>query len=74
LNLPDVIFLYQDRQYGDLKCYEFHVTDNDMRGIWKMFDDVMRHVDMNIAPSKLPKGDAWCSPAHCRYFNKCKEW
>ena len=74
LDLPDALVLYQDRQYGDLKCYEFNITDSDMKSTWNMFDEVRRYVDMNIAPPKLPKGDPWCSPAHCRYFNKCKEW
>jgi len=74
LSLPAALVLYQDRQYGDLKCYEFTISDSDMKSIWNMFDEVRKHVDMNIAPPKLPKGDPWCSPAHCRYFNKCKEW
>jgi CRISPR/Cas system-associated exonuclease Cas4 (RecB family) len=74
LNLHDAIVIYQDRQYGAVKCYEFHITDADMKSTWNMFKEVQECVRTNIAPPKLPKGDKWCNRAHCRYYNKCQEW
>jgi len=74
LGIHNVLVLYQDRMYGKLKCYEVTVSDTDMKSTWDIFYDVQRHVEMNIAPEKLPSGDIWCSPSRCRYYNKCKEW
>lgn len=74
LNIHKALILYQDRMYGNLKCYEVEITDNDMQQTWAMFADVIKHVEMNIAPEKLPAGDRHCSPAMCRYYNHCKEW
>jgi len=74
LGLSDALVLYQDRQYGDFKCYEVHILDYEMQAIWDMFKEVLDCVKKNIAPSKLPGRDPWCTPAHCRYYNKCKEW
>lgn len=74
LNIHNAIVLYQDRQYGNFKCYEVKITDSDMQQMWAMFADVIKHVEMNIAPEKLPAGDHHCSPSMCRYYNRCKEW
>lgn len=74
LNIHDALVLYQDRMYGNLKCYEVAITDDDMKQMWEMFADVQRCVAMNIAPPKLPAGDKRCTPSMCRYYNKCKEW
>jgi CRISPR/Cas system-associated exonuclease Cas4 (RecB family) len=74
LHLHNALVLYQDRMYGGLKCYEVTITDEDMKQIWDMFNEVQDCVKRNIAPPKLPKGDSWCNPSRCRYFNKCKEW
>lgn len=74
LHLSDAIVIYQDRQYGGIKCYEFHITPTDMQNVWRMFTEVQDYVQKNIAPPKLPKGDKWCTPAHCRYYKKCQEW
>lgn len=71
-NIHDVLVLYQDRQYGSLKCYERHVSDTEMITTFVMFDEVKRCVDANIAPDRLPKGDIWCS--RCIYSKRCKEW
>lgn len=73
LHLHSAIIVYQDRMYGDLKCYEIIVTDNDMRGIWDMFKEVQDCVDKNIAPSK-PQDTRYCTPSYCRYYSRCKEW
>lgn len=74
LDLDSALVLYQDRQYGSLKCYEVKVSQSDKDKIWNMFEDVMLKVKQNIAPPRLPIGDGWCNPSHCRYYNKCKEW
>lgn len=74
LDLDSAFVLYVDRQYGNYKCFEVTITDEDRTSVLEMFNEVMRCVDANIAPPKLPSGDAWCSPARCRYYNKCKEW
>lgn len=74
LNVPNVLFLYQDRQYGGFKCYEFHVTDADMFKIKNRFKYVMDMVRKNLAPEALPKDDTWCNSSMCPYFEKCKEY
>lgn len=74
LDLDSALVLYQDRQYGSLKCYEVKVPQSEKDSIWAMFEDVMLKVKQNIAPPRLPIGDSWCTSAHCRYYNKCKEW
>lgn len=74
LNIHNVLVLYQDRVYGSFKCYEVTITDEDMRQVWNMFKEVQDCVAKHIAPPKLPKGDIWCTPSRCRYYNKCKEW
>lgn len=74
LGIHDVLFLYQDRQYGDLKCYEMHVSAEDVKHVLDTVNIVMEAVRTNLAPSRLPKGDAWCSRARCPYFNSCKQW
>ena len=74
LDLDSALLLYQDRQYESLKCFEVRISQADRDEIWNMFEDVMLKVKQNIAPPKLPAGDGWCNPSHCRYYNKCKEW
>jgi CRISPR/Cas system-associated exonuclease Cas4 (RecB family) len=73
LNLHSAIVLYQDRVYGNLKCYEVKITDEDMHQMWNMFSEVMDCVKKNIAPEK-PNTNRYCSPNYCRYYNHCKEW
>lgn len=74
LQLEDVLVLYQDRLYGGLKCYEVKVTSADNRAVWDRFKYVQDMVDANIAPDRLPKGDGWCTAAHCPYYKKCLQW
>ncbi len=73
LNIPNVLVLYQDRVYGNLKCYEVNVAESDMQQIWDMFKEVQDYVVKNIAPPK-PDNTKYCNPSYCRYYNKCKEW
>jgi len=74
LNLNDVLFLYQDRWYGDLKCYSLSVSLAQQDEIKHRLEYVLDMVDKNLAPEGLPKGDKWCSPNYCPYHKKCKEY
>lgn len=74
LHLENVLFLYQDRQYGGFKCYEFKVTPADKQQVIDRFEHVMNCVKTNLAPDPLPKGDKWCNIGMCLYYNKCKEY
>ena len=74
LGLKKVIFLYQDRQYGGLKCYEIAFNDGEIDEVKIRMDDVMQAVEYNLAPAGLPVGDKWCSPSMCPYYKKCQEY
>ena len=74
LGLSDVLFVYQDRQYGGLKVYEFHVSDNDKISVVNDMNYVQQMVEANLAPEPLPKGDKWCSSNYCPYYLKCSQW
>lgn len=74
LNLDKVLVMYQDRQYGEIKCYEMHISSVDKQEILNKIKYVQEMVECNLAPSKLPKDDPWCTAAHCPYYQKCKEW
>lgn len=74
LNIHDVLFLYQDRQYGGLKCYEVTITDTDMKAVFDRFRYVQDMVAKNLAPEALPKGHPWCTPSMCPYYHKCAEY
>lgn len=72
LQLPDVLMLYEDRQYGGMKCYEEHFSIDDMMHVKNKFDYIMEMVDHNLAPEKLPHADYMCR--NCEYQKKCAEW
>lgn len=74
LDIQDALVLYQDRQYGGLKCYEVHVTESDRNKVRDDMKYVQDMVEANLAPGRLPKNDSWCTPSHCPYYKKCKEW
>lgn len=74
LHIPDVIFLYQDRQYGEMKCFEVHVSETEWNDVKKQMEEVMYLAEVNIAPEGLPAGDPDCSPSMCPYSQVCKEW
>lgn len=74
LGLSKALVVYQDRQYGNIKVYEMSITDADKSAILDNMENVLRMVDMNIAPDPLPKGDSWCTPSRCRYYKKCQAW
>lgn len=74
LKIPNVLFLYQDRQYGDLKCFEVTVDCMEQQAIRDKMDRVIAAVESNIAPEGLPIGDPDCSSSMCKYYQKCAEW
>lgn len=74
LHLNRVLFLYQDRQYGDLKCFELFVPQYECDDILKQMKDIQERVETNLAPDGLPKGDSRCSSNMCPYYKKCKSW
>jgi len=74
LHLSDVIFIYIDRQYGGLKCFEVSFSSREKEDILERFHHVQRMVEYNLAPDPLPKGDSWCNPSMCPYYKKCGEY
>ena len=74
LGINDVIFLYQDRQYGGLKCFEIHIDTAEHTKLKQRMDRVLELVEANIAPDGLPRGDLDCTSSMCPYFKTCKEW
>lgn len=72
LKIHDVLFLYEDRQYGGMKCYEVHVSDIDFQEVTNKFAYIQKMAEYNLAPDKLPAGDYMCR--NCEYQKKCKEW
>jgi len=74
LKLPNVLVIYQERQYGELKCFELKVPQSSWDETFKRFSMVMNCVKTNIAPEGLPIGDKWCTPSYCPYYKKCQEY
>lgn len=74
LNVQDVLFMYIDRQYGGVKCFEMHINELQMKQVRDRMARVMELVEANIAPDGLPKGDPDCSSNMCPYFKVCKQW
>lgn len=74
LHIPNVLFFYQDRAYGDAKCFEVTITEEDQAEMRKKMDRVLEAVESNIAPEGLPIGDPDCVPSMCKYAKKCKSW
>lgn len=74
LELSRVIFIYIDRTYGDMKCYDVRITQIDKNEVTDKFNHVMWCVEYDIAPEPLPSGDSWCTSNMCPYYKKCKSW
>ena len=74
LGISDVLFLYQERVYGGLKCYEYHVSEDARKQVLSDMKTVLGLADACIAPEGLAPGDKWCSSNYCPYYQKCKEW
>lgn len=74
LGIHNILMLYQDRQYGSIKCYEITSSDTDKDDLKHYFNDVETALQTNIAPKGLPVGDKWCNPNMCPYYKKCQEY
>lgn len=74
IGIRNVLFLYIDRQYGQVKVFEYCVTDSDIAYVDAKIDRVLMFVDRNLAPEGLPDGDKWCNENYCQYYNKCKSY
>ena len=72
LEINNALVLYQDRVYGETKCFEIYVQDYEMKQIFDRMNTVLDYVDKNIAPPKLISSDNWCK--YCKYNQKCKQW
>lgn len=72
LNVHDALMMYQDRVYGDIKCYEINFDDLQFDEVFQRFNHVLDMVDANVAPDRLPTGDKWCSM--CNWRKTCKQW
>ena len=74
LNVSKALVLYQDRNYGSIKCFEIVISDAEKEATLSKMKNVMELVEANIAPEKLPKGDPDCTPSMCPYYEVCKQW
>ena len=72
LNLFNVLMVYEDRQYGDMKCYQVNFSSLDQIDVMEKMKDLQKMAQSNLAPERLPYGDYMCS--NCEYKKKCKEW
>lgn len=72
LELNKALVMYQDRLYGDIKCYELEFPQYKLDEVRDRMRTVLKYVDSNIAPPGLPSGDYWCT--YCKYQTKCKQW
>ena len=74
LNLNRVFFLYIDRQYGGLKCYDVKYTKDELSKVKTDMKEIQEMAEYHICPDPLTKGDNWCTESHCKYFKKCAEY
>ena len=74
LNVDNALVLYIDRQYGSLKCFELKIMQYEKDEVWNKMREIKHLAECGIAPEGLPKGDTWCTPSMCPYYEKCKQW
>lgn len=74
LQLDNALVLYQDRMYGDFKCFEIDIPEYKRRDLINDMKEIVHMAECNLAPEGLPKGDSKCSPNMCPYYKKCKQW
>lgn len=72
LGISNVLVIYEDRQYGGMKCYEEFVNDLDAKAILDRMSHIQQMVEYNLAPDRIPDGDYMCN--NCEYRQKCKQW
>lgn len=74
LNVNNVLMIYQDRQYGGMKVFEFHISDDVIKQTWDTFYYLVDMAEKNLPPEGLPTGDSRCSSSMCPFYKKCKQW
>jgi len=74
LNLNRVFFVYIDRQYGGVKCYDVRYPADNTQKILTEMREIEELAEYRICPEPLPKGDSWCTESHCKYYKKCAEY
>lgn len=74
LKLHKVLFVYIDRWYGDIKCYEETIPEYLQQEMFDKMVEITKLAECGIAPEPLPKNDSWCCSGMCPYFKKCKEY
>lgn len=72
LGIHNVLVLYEDRQHGELKCFEISFTDADLQSVMDKFKYIQRMADSNLAPARLDFSDYMC--LNCEYRVKCAQW
>lgn len=72
LGLYNVLFVYMDRQYGDIKVFEYCVNQSDKDNILNMFREVQELANAGIAPDRIDWKEYECT--NCKYKLKCKQW
>lgn len=72
LGLSNVLFIYMDRQYGNIKVFEYSVNQSDKDNMLKMFIEITELADAGIAPDRIDWKDYECT--NCKYKIKCKQW
>lgn len=72
LGIRDVLFLYEDRQNGGMKSYQYTVKESAVSDAISKMQYVMDMAEKRVAPDRLPTSDYMCS--NCEYAKKCNEW
>ena len=70
-NLDDVLFLYENRNTLDLKCYIFHVTEEMKKDVISKIETVLKCAEEKVVPSK-PEDVLKKSCTYCAYKNQCE--
>lgn len=71
LYIEDVMYIYVDRLYGNIKCFEYHNGDISCDRVFEHCNTLMRMANAKVAPSKCNIPSA-CNM--CEYRKQCKEW
>ena len=74
LKLNKVLFVYIDRWYGEIKCYEETIPEYLQQEMFDKMVEITKLAECGVAPEGLPRNDSWCTSGMCPYFKKCKEY
>lgn len=71
LYIDDVMYIYVDRLYGNVKCFEYHNSNTSFQALMAHCTKLKKMADAKVAPSKC---DIPSACAMCEYKKRCKEW